>query len=198
MLKKTITYPDPFTDEPVSEVYYFHLNAADLLELEVSVEGGLKEKLTRIQKSNDTKEILEIFKQIIETSYGKRSQDGRFIKSPEISQEFLSSEAYSALLLDIMRTGGDEFINGLLPKNLDSELEKIRAKQSPEGAVSAAASEAKAAGFDVSDVTGEDARASEIANATAQTPVTLTEAEVVEMDSDVFRSGLATGRFKLS
>jgi hypothetical protein len=37
-----------------------------------------------------------------------------------------------------------------------------------------------------------------IERATAENPVTLTQAEVVELDSDTLKSGLATGRIKLS
>ena len=47
MLKKTITYTD-FNGEKREEDFYFHFSRAEILEKELSVEGGLGAMLRRI------------------------------------------------------------------------------------------------------------------------------------------------------
>lgn len=127
MLKKTITYED-FNEEQVSEDFFFHLSKAELVELELSHEGGLSESLQRIIDAEDGRGIVAEFKNIILTAYGKRSTDGkRFIKNQQIREEFESTEAYSALFMELI-TDTDaaiEFINGVIPQGMAEEAAKI-------------------------------------------------------------------------
>jgi hypothetical protein len=126
LLKKTITYKD-FNDEEVSEDFYFHLSRAELVELEMSHRGGLSVSLERIIASEDNKSIISEFKNIILSSYGKRSDDNRrFIKNQELRDEFASTEAYSALFMELV-TDADaatEFINGIMPAGLVEETQQ--------------------------------------------------------------------------
>lgn len=127
MLKKTIKYTD-FNDEEVEEEFYFHLSKAELVELELSTKGGLSESLKLIVASEDGKRIIEEFKKIILTSYGKRSDDGkRFIKNQELRDEFESTEAYSALFMELVTdtTAAIEFINGIIPAGLAEDVALI-------------------------------------------------------------------------
>jgi hypothetical protein len=126
LLKKTITYKD-FNDEEVSEDFYFHLSRAELVELEMSHRGGLSVSLERIIASEDNKSIITEFKNIILSSYGKRSDDGkRFIKNQEIRDEFASTEAYSTLFMELVTDAevATEFINGIMPSDLVEETQK--------------------------------------------------------------------------
>lgn len=127
MLKKTITYKD-FNGDEVSEDFFFHLSKAELVEMEVSHEGGLAESLQKIIAAEDGKGIIAEFKNIILSAYGKRSEDGkRFVKNATVREEFESSEAYSALFMDLV-TNADaavEFINGIVPGDLPAETAKI-------------------------------------------------------------------------
>lgn len=127
MLKKTISYND-FNGNTVSEDFFFHLSKAELVELEMSHEGGLSESLQRIIDAEDNKNIIAEFKNIILTSYGKRSPDGRrFIKSQELRDEFLSTEAYSTLFMELV-TDTDaavEFINGIIPQGMSEEAARV-------------------------------------------------------------------------
>lgn len=127
MLKKTIKYTD-FNDEEVEEDYYFHLSKAELVELEMSVDGGLSESLKKIIESEDGKKIITEFKKIILGAYGKRSDDGRrFIKTQDLRDEFESTEAYSALFMELVTDteAAVEFINGVIPKGLAEEAAKV-------------------------------------------------------------------------
>jgi hypothetical protein len=127
LLKKTITYED-FNGETTSEELFFHLSKAELVELEMSHEGGLSASLQKIVDSQDGKAIIAEFKSIILNSYGKRSEDGRrFIKNQTMRDEFESSEAYSTLFMELV-TNTDaaiEFINGVIPKGMVEEAERV-------------------------------------------------------------------------
>jgi hypothetical protein len=136
VLKKTITYED-FNGETVVEDHFFHLSKAELVELELSHEGGLSVSLQKIIDSEDGKAIIAEFKNIILTSYGKRSDDGRrFIKNQTFRDEFESSEAYSTLFMELV-TDADaavEFINGIIPAGMTEEAAKlagINSKETP-------------------------------------------------------------------
>lgn len=126
MLKKTITFED-FNGEEVSEDHFFHLSKAELVEMEMSHEGGLSKALQEIIASEDGKEIISQFKTIILGAYGKKSDDDRrFIKNQIIREEFESSEAYSTLFMELV-TNTDaavEFINGVIPGGLAEEMAK--------------------------------------------------------------------------
>jgi hypothetical protein len=127
LLKKTITYTN-FNDEEVSEDHYFHLSKAELVELEMSYEGGMSEWLKRIIDAEDGKTIIAEFKKIILDSYGVRSPDGkRFIKNDEVRDAFLSTEAYSTLFMELVTETDKavEFINGIVPSGLADEAAKV-------------------------------------------------------------------------
>lgn len=118
MLKKTMTYND-FDGKERTEEFFFNLSKAEVLEMEMGTTGGLAEKLKRIVAAQDSKEIIETFKVIILKAYGEKSPDGRrFIKSPEISEAFSQTEAYSDLFMELATSGKSaaEFINAIIPQ----------------------------------------------------------------------------------
>jgi hypothetical protein len=126
VLKKTLTYED-FNGETVTEDYFFHLSRAELIELELSHQGGLSESLQRIIAAEDGKAIITEFKNIILTAYGKRSDDGRrFIKNQQLRDEFESSEAYSTLFMELVTNAeaAAEFVNGIIPAGMTEEAAK--------------------------------------------------------------------------
>jgi hypothetical protein len=118
MLKKTMTYID-FNGEERTEDFYFHLSKAELAEMELTTEGGMKELFTRIIAAKDVKQVVEKFKEFIQKSYGVKSPDGRrFIKSEELFKEFSETEAYSDLFLELASDAvkAAAFVNGIVPK----------------------------------------------------------------------------------
>lgn len=118
MLKRTITYKD-YEDVERTEDFYFNLTKAECAELELSEDGGVAKKLLRIVAAQDTKQIVEIFKELILSSYGEKSPDGRrFIKTKELRDAFSQTEAYSDLFMELS-TNTDaavEFVDGILPQ----------------------------------------------------------------------------------
>jgi hypothetical protein len=132
VLKKTITYED-FNGEERSEDFFFHLSKAELVELEMSHQGGLSEALKRIVAAEDAKSIIAEFKNIILSAYGQRSEDGRrFTKNQTLRDEFESTEAYSVLFMELMTDTGAavEFINSVIPAGMAEEAAKVAAGES--------------------------------------------------------------------
>lgn len=119
MLKETIKYTD-YEGNEREEDFYFNLNKAELMEMQLSTEGGLEKRIQKIISLQNGKEIIELFKAIILKAYGEKSDDGkRFIKNQEIRDSFEQSEAYSELFMKLA-TDADaatKFINGVIPKD---------------------------------------------------------------------------------
>jgi hypothetical protein len=133
VLKKTISFED-FNGEQVSEDFFFHLSKAELVELELSHQGGLSESLKRIIDAEDGKGIIAEFKNIILSAYGQRSGDGkRFVKNQQLREEFESSEAYSTLFMELVTNTDSaiEFINGVIPAGMAEEAAKLAAVDFP-------------------------------------------------------------------
>lgn len=125
MFKKTIAYTD-YNGEKRKEDFYFNLNKAELMEMQLSQNGGLYNHLMRIIKTKDTPELVKMFKEIIMMSYGEKSPDGkRFLKSDEIRRDFECSEAYSELFMELATNSDSaaEFVNALLPSDYQATEE---------------------------------------------------------------------------
>ena len=129
MIKKTISYTD-YDGNERKEDFYFNLSKPELIEMQTSEVGGLEKKIEKISKEQDVAKIIELMKDIIQKSYGVKSDDGkRFIKNQEILDEFMQSEAYSELFMELATdaNAASDFINGILPKGLAEEAKKIEA-----------------------------------------------------------------------
>ena len=70
MFKKTIKYVD-FDGNERKEDFYFNLTKAELLEMQMSMEGGLKGYLERIIKTHSQPELINMFKELIMRAYGE-------------------------------------------------------------------------------------------------------------------------------
>lgn len=124
MLKKTINYTD-YNGAERKEDFYFNLTKAEVMEMELSTTGGLAESIKRIVAAQDQPAIIKVFKELILKSYGEKSPDGkRFIKSPELSEAFSQTEAYSILFMELATddTAGAKFINGIVPADMAQKI----------------------------------------------------------------------------
>lgn len=133
MLKKTITYTD-YNDVERTEDFYFNLNKAEIMEMEMSTTGGMAEMIQRIVKAQDSPAIVKIFKDLVLRAYGEKSADGkRFIKNDEIREAFAQTEAYSILFMELA-TDADAaaaFVNGITPTDIDTNNIKASEKPKP-------------------------------------------------------------------
>ena len=118
MLKKNIKYVD-YDGNDRAEDFYFNLNKAEIVELELGTTGGLTKTLEKIVQEKDNKRIVEYFKAIILKAYGEKSADGRrFIKSQELRDAFEQTEAYAELFMELSSNAkaAADFISGIVPK----------------------------------------------------------------------------------
>lgn len=192
MLKKTVTYEN-FNGEEVTEDHYFNLSKAELVEMELSMDGGLSKHLQTLVESGDGGTIMRTFKTLLLDAYGKKSDDGRrFLKTQEIRDEFASSEAYSQIFMELA-TNADaaaEFVNNIVPKGLDEEVEKFKQNQDKPGPealaeIERARREAKEEQPQKLGVAAQEQRI-------------LTRAEVEEMPAEELQRLLASGEARIA
>lgn len=139
MLKKTMTYTD-YEGVKRTEDFYFNLTKAECAEFLYSRGGRLDKIVEKVASRQDSRETMDIFKDLILRSYGEKSPDGRrFIKSKELSEAFSQTEAYSDLFMSIASDASvaSEFFNAIIPD--------VPAKGIKQAGMSAAISAAKSA-----------------------------------------------------
>lgn len=125
MIKKRIKYID-YDGNERTEDHYFNLSKAELTEMEVSHKGGLTKVIDRIIEEQDAKKMIEIFKDLVLKSYGKKSLDGRkFIKNDELRDDFSQTEAYVNIFMELATDSKSaaEFVSGIMPSDIATSTE---------------------------------------------------------------------------
>lgn len=128
MLKKVFTFKD-YNGLERTETHYFNLTKSELMKKEMSINGGLTEMIKRVSETLDAPVIMDIFEDLILSSYGKKSDDGRrFIKSKEISEEFKQTEAYDQLFMELITNSeaAAAFFKAIVPEDALEEAEKAQ------------------------------------------------------------------------
>jgi len=124
MLVKKVGYTD-YKGIKREDELYFNLSKAEVAEMELSHEGGLSAKIERIVATQNGGEIIALFKDLIIKSYGTISDDGkRFIKNDKLREEFLQTEAYSELFMELASDAdaASAFVNGIIPQVANKEV----------------------------------------------------------------------------
>lgn len=131
MLKKTIKYTD-FDGVERQEDFFFNLTKAEMVEYDAAYaeQGGILKYLTWLVDNQKQHELIKAFKDLILRSYGERNSAGRFVKSQEIRDSFMATEAYSELFMEISANeqAAGAFINGLfagIPELKGKDLTKM-------------------------------------------------------------------------
>lgn len=122
MIKKTVTYED-YNGNTRTEDFYFHLNKAELTEMELSREGGMAAYYERIVKAQDLPSLSSVFKELVLKSYGVKSEDGRgFLKKDAAGNPlwiaFEQTAAFETIYMELVNDTdvATEFFNGIIPK----------------------------------------------------------------------------------
>lgn len=127
MIAKTITYEDLFGNKRTEE-FYFHLNKTELMDWLLPKNGVTLDKIMEnMAKKQDSKAMVDEVRELIVRSCGRPSADGRrFDKSPEAKADFLETDAFSTLHLELCSDADKcvEFIQGIIPKDMGNELDK--------------------------------------------------------------------------
>lgn len=124
MFKKTVTYTD-YNGVERKEDFFFNLNKAELMEMEMGTTGGYAEMVQKIIDAKDAPSIIRIFKELVLKAYGVKSDDGkRFIKNKELSDAFSQTEAYSQIFMELATNdvAAAEFVNGVVPSDLAKQI----------------------------------------------------------------------------
>lgn len=124
MLKKTITYTPFFSDDPVTEDFYFNLTKTELTKMNIEL-GSLSEKAEEILENRDEVASLKFFEHLILSSYGEKSEDGkRFVKSSKISEEFSQTPAYDVLFQELAYSAeaARDFMAAITPADMSADV----------------------------------------------------------------------------
>lgn len=124
MFKDTITFTDYNGNERKRD-FYFNLNKAEIMKMEMSTRGGLAERIQSIIDAQDQPAIIQIFEDLIQKSYGVKTPDGGFVKRKEDLEEFISTEAYSVLFMKLATDAdaASRFIKGIVPADMAGQLD---------------------------------------------------------------------------
>lgn len=125
MYVKKIKYTD-YDGNEREEKYYFHLNKAELMKMQFSVKGGFEAHLKRLLETKSEPEVMKIFEDFVDKTYGVKSVDGKtFIKNEQVLNEFKQSEAYSEFFMELIsdKKAQLDFIKGIMP---DAMLADVR------------------------------------------------------------------------
>lgn len=129
MLKKTYTYKD-YNEVERTETFYFHFTEAEILDMEMSAEGGFAERVQRIIDAKDQAAMMKLIKKFVIDAYGVKSDDGRrFIKNDEVKTAFLECPAFSDIFMDMVTNDelAAEFVNGVIPDTMKKRFAELAA-----------------------------------------------------------------------
>lgn len=127
MLKKTVTYSD-YNGVERTETFYFHYTEAEILDMEMSTEGGFAERIQKIIDAKDQVSLMKLIKKFVIDAYGIKSEDGkRFIKNDKVKTEFLESPAYSKIWMELVMDDevAADFVNNVIPSDMKGTLEGL-------------------------------------------------------------------------
>ena len=214
MLKRSITYENPFTGQQITEEFHFHIPKSEFIRMEVeehqekytAADGeeltGMRAKLQRIVDSEDGKAMMPVFEDMIRRSYGRKDGD-RFMRSDELWADFKGSGAFDQLLFELCTdaNAAADFVIGTFPANMESLADEVTKQQAAvkKAAKAKPAAKKKPAAKESPAIAAVDKLEREqlIANATTDNPVELTQEELVAMDPSDLQTGLAGGKFRM-
>lgn len=135
MITKKFTYVD-FRGTERTESADFHFSTEEVITMESSKNGGLMEWMKKAISTNNTEELMPVFRDVILKSYGEISPDGRrFVKSPELSKAFSETPMFTMLIESFFEDSKNaaEFFKGV-----GMAVEKKRTAPKLEDAIAAA------------------------------------------------------------
>ena len=117
MYREEITSID-FNGNERTEEFLFNLTPQEVSNMQFSTVGGLDAYIKKISSEQDVPKIIKLFQDLIDLSYGQKTADGRgFKKTPEILEDFKSTQAYSDFYMSLIDDvdKATRFVNGITP-----------------------------------------------------------------------------------
>lgn len=133
MFEKKIRYTD-YDNNVREETLRFHLSKAELMDMQLSEVGGMKNLLDRMIEEQDNTKLAKYFKDLLLMSYGEKAPDGKhFLKEDEdghkLYRKFMQTEAYSEMYMWLL-TGEEavlEFVKGIMPEDIEGDDTNLKA-----------------------------------------------------------------------
>ena len=133
MYIKTIEYKD-YDGNMRKEDFYFSYNDAELLEMDLTTEGGFKNRVAKIANAQNIPEMTRLWKEMILGAYGEKAPDGKaFIKRDPVTgvalrNYFEQTAAYPVLFKELSTSdkAAAEFINMIVPSDTAEKIEQAR------------------------------------------------------------------------
>ena len=126
MITKTVSYMDLNGNER-TEKFYFHFYESEIMEMELSVEGGFADRIQKIIDAKDQPSLIRVVKKFVLDAYGVKSDDGkRFIKNDEVRDAFVQNPAYSKIFMELVLDDkvASEFVKGVVPPEMADRIKK--------------------------------------------------------------------------
>ena len=126
MITKTVSYMDLNGNER-TEKFYFHFYESEIMEMELSVEGGFADRIQKIIDAKDQPSLIRVVKKFVLDAYGVKSDDGkRFIKNDEGRDAFVQNPAYSKIFMELVLDDkvASEFVKGVVPPEMADRIKK--------------------------------------------------------------------------
>lgn len=180
MLLKEIKYEN-LLGETVTEKFAFHMSKSEVIE--VAAKGELQPQLELIMSGNaSVEQILKVFRGFVGDTVGQVSEDGkRFMRSAAITEEFMTSGAFDALLFEFLMKPGEaaEFVNNVFPADLKQLVADVQ------GGVTPAAAAASLTTKPVIEIP-LDSLKNEVVETDPTNPDSYTDRELLDMDDDLW------------
>lgn len=122
-VKRDITFKNPFTGEDTTATYYFQLDKADALEMDIVHELASMDNpmayLQQVTESSDSRRMLNLWKELLFSAVGVRDGE-ELVKGPEIVRKFRQSGAYNQLLSELIEDddAGAQFFVNVMPDDV--------------------------------------------------------------------------------
>lgn len=119
MLKKVLTYTN-LDGEQTTDTLYFNLTKRDFLKFvskytdftgvnlndDNAIADACRQYVDKIVQNKDLNKIIEFLEDLLLSSYGEKSEDGkRFEKTAKIREDFSNSVAYAEIFGDLVTDG---------------------------------------------------------------------------------------------
>lgn len=131
MFTYTVDYED-FNGVKKKKELYFNLTEPEIVMWQGDNNGALETILQRMVDAQDFRDIVAMFDDIVNRSYGVKSADGEdFEKSEEILRKFKSSRAYEAFFQAITNnsTLALQWMRGLMPTRFQQAIKEEELQQ---------------------------------------------------------------------
>jgi len=139
MLKLPITYED-YDGKSVTEEFYFNMSKIEWLRFQAEFNGGFEDVIKKLVEAEDLKQIMAEFEKLVLLTYGERDGN-KFLKNDEIVKGFTSTAAYHQFIWELAtdEEKAAAFINGVMPKDLEQEAQRLEAQAQNKSAIEQAA-----------------------------------------------------------